>query len=125
MAGVLKTLRPVLLAAALAGSGPALAGDKSGGAKVFQAQCSICHHDTKNAPPSAGPDLYGVVGRKAGSLKGYEFSTAMKHSGLTWTPDELRRYLADPGKVVPGNKMPFPGMHDSARLDAVLSYLET
>ncbi|KHK89676.1 hypothetical protein LK12_19495 [Novosphingobium malaysiense] len=118
-------MRPIALTAALLGSVPAMAGDVSGGAKVFQAQCAICHRSTRDAAPSVGPDLYGVVGRKAGTLQGYSFSAAMKHSRLTWTPDELRRYLENPGKVVPGNKMPYAGEHDPAKLDALLSFLKT
>lgn len=125
MARILNGLRAITLATVLVGAGPAFAGTVSSGAQTFKSDCAVCHHDTQKAPPSVGPNLFGVVGRKAGSLPGYAYSPAMKRSGLTWTPDELKLYLASPAKVVPGNKMPFMGVHDSSRLDAVLSYLET
>lgn len=125
MACVLKVFPRIAFAAALASAGPAFAGSMSAGAQAFQAQCSICHRTAGKAQAAVGPDLFGVVGRKAGSQQGYAYSAAMKHSGLIWTPDELKLYLTNPQKVVPGNKMPFPGLHDSTRLDAVLSYLET
>jgi nitrite reductase (NO-forming) len=71
-----------------------------------------------------GPSLAGLLGRKAGSESGYNYSSAMKQANITWDPKTLDAYLADPQKSVPGNKMPFPGLktdHDRADIIAFLS----
>jgi nitrite reductase (NO-forming) len=71
-----------------------------------------------------GPSLAGIMGRKAGAESGYNYSAAMKQSGLVWDGNTLDAYLADPQKLVPGNKMPFPGLktdHDRADVIAYLA----
>ena len=105
--------------AALASSGA------TQGKQVFQTDCSVCHANKANAPRGVGPDLFGVVGRHAGTEAGYSYSNAMKKSGLTWTPAELKLYIADPRKVVPGNKMPYAGLHNQEKVDALVAYLGT
>ena len=70
-----------------------------------------------------GPSLAGIVGTKAGEVPHYSFSPAMKKSGLTWTPEKLDAYLADPQKVVPGNKMPFPGLKTAEDRTDVIAFL--
>lgn len=102
----------------------AKAGDVPG-QRVFEANCAVCHSATRSGGASIGPRLYGVIDRKAGTVSGFSYSTAMKKSGLVWNEANLKRYIADPRKVVPGNRMPFPGMHDQAKLDALVSYLAT
>ena len=69
--------------------------------------CTSCHNDS---PTALGPDLHGVVGRKAGTLDGYRFSGPMKRSGLVWTQQTLIEYLQDPQGIVPGNRMPSDGV---------------
>jgi nitrite reductase (NO-forming) len=71
-----------------------------------------------------GPSLAGLLGRKAGSEAGYNYSSAMKQANITWDVKTLDAYLADPQKTVPGNKMPFPGLktdHDRADIIAFLA----
>src|SRR5262245_56341202 len=71
-----------------------------------------------------GPSLAGLLGRKAGSESGYNYSSAMKQANITWDAKTLDAYLADPQKSVPGNKMPFPGLktdHDRADIIAFLA----
>lgn len=70
-----------------------------------------------------GPNLYGIVGRKAGAAA-YPYSPAMKSSAIVWTPEKLDRFLAAPGKLVPGTKMPIavPGAADR---QAIIAYLKT
>ena len=71
-----------------------------------------------------GPSLAGIRGRKAGAEPGYNYSAAMKQSGLVWDGKTLDAYLADPQKLIPGNKMPFPGLktdHDRADVIAYLA----
>ena len=72
-----------------------------------------------------GPSLAGVFGRRAGTLPGFEFSQAMKDSGLTWNQANLDRYLTDPRGVVPGTTMAYGGVKDAAQRQAVINYLKT
>ena len=65
----------------------------------------------------------GVVGRKAGAEAGYNYSEAMKNAGLTWTPEQLFSYLADPKKIVPGNKMPYAGMKSADDRKNLIAFL--
>jgi cytochrome c len=84
------------------------------------AVCGACHEVTPGAA-SVGPNLAGVVGRKAGSTD-FDYSPAMKASGLTWTPDQLQAFIVNPAKVVPGTKMDFDGATD-ADAKVIVAYL--
>ncbi|WP_095011594.1 c-type cytochrome [Tsuneonella mangrovi] len=95
------------------------------GQQVFMAHCAVCHSNKKEGGSSIGPHLFGVVGRKAGSIPGFAYSVAMRKSGLTWTEDNLKDYVANPRQVVPGNRMPFAGLHNQQQLDALADYLAT
>ena len=95
------------------------------GQHVFEARCAVCHSVTRSGGASIGPHLFGVVGRKAGTLPGFAYSPAMKRSGIVWSEANLKRYIADPRVVVPGNAMPFAGMHNQAQVDALVAYLAT
>jgi cytochrome c len=67
-----------------------------------------------------------VFGRKAGSLADFRYSPALKRSGITWTPETLDIFLADPQKTVPNNRMPYAGMPDAAdRADLIAFLLKT
>ena len=73
-----------------------------------------------------GPNLAGVVGRRAASLAGFDYSPAMKKAGadgLVWSENALDRYLADPLEVLQGTTMSFPGVRDAAERRAVIDYL--
>jgi cytochrome c len=69
--------------------------------------------------------LKGIIGRKSGSVEGYNYSDAMKNANLTWDVATIKEYLADPKKKVPGNKMVFAGIKDPADEDNLIAYLET
>ncbi len=103
----------------------ALAGDAKAGQSVYKAKCAMCHGDTAKSPAGLGPRLFGVMGRKAGSLPAYNYSPAMKASGLTWNPETMKRYLAAPQSVVRGNKMPMAPMASAPDRDNVTAYLAT
>lgn len=115
-------LGPLLYVSTLAT--PAMAADAAAGAKAFKQACGVCH---AAATSGVGPALGGVVGRKAGSLAGYasRYSPAMKAAGFVWTHEKLERYIANPAAVVPGNHMPYAGLHDPAQVDAIVAYLAT
>ena len=100
------------------------AGDPVAGKAVF-ARCAICHKADKDAGNGLGPNLFGVVGRKAASVSGFEYSGPLKASGITWTPDKLSLWVAGPAKVVPGNKMAFPGITSKGEIRNVVAYLGT
>jgi cytochrome c len=113
-----------LLALVLASQ--AQAADPKNGASVFQ-RCAICHSNTKGAPARIGPNLFGVVGRKAGTFAQFSYSAAMKKAGFVWTADKIAAYAQHPQIVVPGNRMAFGGIssaHDAADVAAYLATLK-
>jgi cytochrome c len=112
---------PLTLAAVLAGMATsAVAGPPSGQA-VFEQRCSVCH-SIQPAPGKMGPPLAGVVGRKAGTVAGFTYSSALKASGVTWTADKLDAFVKAPSKTVPGTKM-LLGAPDDQQRAAVIQYL--
>lgn len=89
---------------------------------MFQ-QCAVCH-SLKPGENKLGPSLSGVIGRNAASVPGFNYSSAMMSSGLTWDDATLHRYLANPKAVVPGTKMAFAGVPDAKRVDNLIAYLK-
>jgi cytochrome c len=85
-----------------AGAAHAQTAEMARGADVYDDRCSGCH---VLQGVGQGPSLRGVVGRKAGSVPGFEYTPALKGSGLTWTPANLDRWLIGPQRVVPGTAM--------------------
>ena len=106
----------------LTAAGPAAAQDA--GAAAFQSQCGVCHSIAKPAHNGIGPSLVGVIGRKAGTLSGYAFSSAMKAYGQVWGAANLDAYLTAPAKAVPGTKMTFAGVKDAAKRASLIAYLK-
>ncbi len=100
------------------------AGDPAKGRTLFN-QCRACHQIGADAQNSVGPVLNGVVGRKAGSYPGYNYSDANKNSGLTWDAATLDEYLKDPRGKVPGTKMIFPGIKQDDRRADVIAFIST
>ena len=88
------------------------AGDAAAGDKAF-APCKACHNFQKNG---VGPDLKGVVGRKAGTYEGYNYSAALKNSGITWDEANLHEWLKNPKAKVPGNARLVGGSRRSCRV---------
>ena len=100
------------------------AGDATKGASVFP-RCAICHSNVKGAGNRVGPNLFGVVGRAAGTAPGFSYSTAMKSSGIAWTEDKLAAYVMHPAQVVPGNRMAFGGISSQSQAQDLAAYLAT
>jgi len=113
----------IAMVALAASVGAAAAQDAAAGEKVF-AKCKICHQVGEGAKNAVGPVLNGVVGRKAGSEEGYNYSTANKGSGLTWDDATLKQYLKNPRAMVPGTKMIFPGISSEKDIEDVIAYLK-
>jgi cytochrome c len=118
---VLTGLAFVLMAATPLAS--ALAQSAEDGAKVF-AQCRACHQIGENAKNGVGPELNGVIGRKAGSVEGYSYSAANKNSGLTWDEATFSEYIKNPKAKVPGTKMVYAGLKDEAKIKDLIAFLK-
>lgn len=103
----------------------ARAGDAAHGRALFTANCSVCHNADKDGGNKIGPNLFGIVGRPAGSHSGFSYSTAMKSAGIAWTPEKLAAYLAAPQRMLPGVRMTFAGFANPADAQDVVSYLAT
>lgn len=87
-------------------------------------QCAACH-SIEPGRNGVGPSLAAVSGRKAASLSAFNYSSALKNSGLTWDATTLDRWLTSPQRAVPGTKMPFAGIPDPAKRKEVVDYLMT
>ncbi|GAB2863723.1 c-type cytochrome [Pseudoduganella ginsengisoli] len=110
-----------------AGSAPAaaaLVGNAEAGRAEF-ARCQWCHQAGPSARSGFGPQLTGIVGRRAGAATDYNYSAAMKNSGIVWTEPVLAAFVRSPQKVVPDNKMRFWGISDEQRIANLLAYLRT
>jgi cytochrome c len=116
---------PCLLALSLSAlASPAAAADPKAGRTVFASQCSACHSNARGEV-ILGPPLFGVVGRKAGSVSGFGYSPTMKAAGFAWTPDRLRAYLPAPRDYLPGVRMTYAGLKNPSQLDDLIAYLGT
>jgi cytochrome c len=122
MSGASMRIKIAVLAL-LATAGAARAdGDPVRGEKRFE-ECATCH-TLERGVNNVGPSLFGLIGRKAGEIADFRYSPALKKSGLTWTPQVLDTFIADPQKEVPGNRMPFAGMPDAADRADLIAYLQ-
>jgi cytochrome c len=96
------------------------AADLKKGEEVYS-RCLACHALESDR---VGPRHCGVVGRRAGSVAGFEYSKAMKNSKLTWNAKTLDRFLADPPKTVPGTTMTYAGVSDAKERADLIAYLD-
>jgi cytochrome c len=100
------------------------AGNAKTGEQVF-ARCAMCHSNAKGDGNKIGPNLFGVVGRKAGTAPQFSYSPAMKSAGFVWTNDKLDAWITSPATVVPNNKMMFAGIPSAAQRADLIAYLDT
>ena len=119
-------LSPMLAALILVRSGAAVA-DPARGEQIFQ-RCAACHTVGAPDPKLPGPNLHTVIGRRAGTLPGFEYSSAMTDAGTTdgvvWTRATLDKYLTDPDDVVPGTAMRLSFQLAPQERQDVIDYLE-
>jgi len=94
-------------------------GNATRGQMLYQNMCMACHSIEYNG---VGPAHKGLLGRKAGSAVNYDYSPALRAASVVWTPGTLDRWLADPEKLIPGQKMGFSVASAQDRAD-LISYL--
>ena len=117
--------RIVIAGLLLAGSATAaLAADPAAGEKIFKAQCGICHAVVAGEN-RIGPTLFGVVGRPAGSVPGFNYTADHKKLGVTWDAATLDKYLTNPRAMVPDTSMVYAGLKNDAERADVVAYLGT
>jgi len=98
-----------------------LQGDAIAGLQVFK-KCQACH-SLEPGKTILGPSLACIVGSKSATDPNFSYSPAMKQAALTWDPPTLDAYLAEPAKLVPGNRMPFPGLKTDHDRKDVIAFL--
>jgi cytochrome c len=114
----------VLGAMILTAAGAAFAAGDPQNGKALYAQCAACH-SLEADNNTLGPNLKGVVGRKAAAVDDFTYSPPMRRATVTWTAETLDAFLTDPQAVVPGTKMPFAGMASAADRADLIAYLQS
>jgi cytochrome c len=112
----------LLVIAALAAVAAPLAraeGDPAAGKVLYATHCSACHSLDYNG---VGPSHKGLIGRRAGTAQGYAYSNALKNSSVVWEEATLSRWLTDPDKFIPGQKM-FVSVPDAKERADIVAYL--
>jgi cytochrome c len=115
-----------VLIAMIAGASPTWSQDVQRGAQAFN-RCRACHQIGPGARNKAGPALTGVVGRKAASVPGFNYSTAMKKAaanGLVWTDEKLAAYLESPDTFLPNGVMVFAGVKDQGQVQDIIAFMK-
>lgn len=111
-------------AATMIVAGTAHAADPAAGKSAFNSSCSICH-SPQAGKNMVGPSLFGIVGRKTGSVPGFHYSPANQGANLTWDEATLDKYLQSPRTVIPGTTMTYGGLKDDAKRADLIAYLAT
>jgi cytochrome c len=117
------------LCSALATAGAALAqmplpaAKPPDGAALFKQQCATCHATSLSEAPRQGPPLARIVGRQAGKLEGFHYSSALAQADFTWDENRLDAWLTDPQAVIPGAMMPYRQANTETRA-VIISYLK-
>jgi cytochrome c len=87
--------------------------------------CLTCHNFGKGQGNKVGPDLYGVVGRQVASEAGFNYSSALKAKGGTWTFDNLNPWIQNPRGDVPGTLMTFGGISNEKQRANIIAFLNS
>jgi cytochrome c len=99
-------------------------GDLVHGEKVFK-KCSACHMIASDGKNMIGPNLWGVIGRTAGSISDYKYSKAMVAYAKQWSFEEMNSYLIKPQAYIKGTKMAFAGLRKEKDRASVILYLNS
>lgn len=111
------------VALVLAAGGALAEGNQTRGERLFNQQCKACHTLDQGGRNLVGPNLHGLFGRKAGSAD-YQYSDAMKKSGIIWDETALAGYLKDPKGKVPGTKMTYIGLRQEQQQQDMIAFLK-
>ena len=122
MTANLPRLAVALTMAVLAVGAARADGDPKRGEKIFE-ECRACH-SVERGVNGVGPGLHGIFGRRAGETGDFRYSPALKRSGITWTPQTIDAYVADPQKAVPANRMPYSGIPDARDRADLIAYMQ-
>ena len=99
--------------------------DVASGQQTFNNLCRTCH-SIKEGDNRLGPHMRGIIGRKAGSLPNYSYSSAMKGADFVWDEENLERFIANPDETVPGNNMkPYGGLASAESRVKLIAFLKT
>ena len=122
-----RAVLPSAVAASLALAASVVqAQDAENGAEVFK-RCRACHEVGDTAKNKVGPILNGIIGRKAGTIEGFNYSDANKKAGAdgwVWTEEKMMAYLLNPRTAMPGNKMAYAGLKDERDRKDLIAYLK-
>jgi cytochrome c len=100
-------------------------GDASSGQLVFNNACRTCH-SIREGDNRLGPHMRGIIGRKAGSLPNYSYSSAMRGANFVWDEENLKRFIANPDEIVPGSTMkPYGGLASAESRVELIAFLKT
>lgn len=103
----------------------AFAADNASGEQLFNNNCRTCH-SWKEGDNRLGPTLHGIVGRKSGSIQGFNYSHSMKQANLRWDESTLDKFIANPDGVVQSNNMkPFAGIADQTTRQKIIEFLKS
>lgn len=111
------------IAPSFAADGAMPEGNRSRGIKIFK-QCQTCHSVRPDVHNTFGPNLYGVIGRQAAAVEGYDYSDALRNAGFAWSIERLDAYLKDPKGYLPGARMNFKGLADAQARADVIAYID-
>jgi cytochrome c len=123
---MIRAVVALSVVAVLATAALAQEGNPEEGAEVFK-KCRACHDVGPTAKNKVGPLLNGIIGRKAGTIEGFDYSDANKQSGaggLVWTEEVMFKYLENPMVFMKGTKMAFAGLKDPQDRKDVIAYLK-
>jgi len=93
--------------------------------QLLYMQCKACHDVEPGLPHKVGPNLNGVFLRTAGTAPGFKYTDAMAKSGIVWAEQTLDTFLQQPGAMIPGNGMAFPGLANDADRASLIVYLRS
>lgn len=118
-------MRRLVVGAAVIVAMPGLAAaqDLENGKAVWN-KCRACHQVGESAKNLVGPVLNGLLGRKAGTVEGFNYSEANKSSGITWDEPTFREYIKNPKAKIPNTKMVFAGLSDERDIEDLLAFLK-
>jgi cytochrome c len=120
-----RWLAAIAAAAVLAAAPAHAAGDAKRGADLFADNCGDCHSVKEGGGTRKGPNLFGIIGRKSGTVPGFDYSDGNKAKDWIWTAERLEPYLAAPKTVVPGTTMKFKGDPDPKERADIIAFLMT